>query len=144
MAEDIPPSDTKAPFNMALNTLERLGGILTKIQQVTSDFMIPPNIRQTTVVHLTKQFFYQASPLLSETAVAKYEEQCLNFRPNSRIVIEVAQGGMQKKTERTKELFDWDLQRKLDKFLIDIQRELQKERYFMPPKKDKGRAAAEF
>ncbi len=40
--------------------------------------------------------------------------------------------------------FDEDLESKLDKFLIDIQTALQDEKFFMPLKKDKGRAVAEF
>lgn len=138
MGEDF-KSDVKAPFNMAINTLERLGEILTQIRKVSSDPFMPSADKQLMKVSLSRQFFIQASPLLNEDVVKDYEEKLLSLKPQKA---KITKNG--KPTGQEKIIFNSDLDNTLDQFVLQIQRELQKERYFMPPKKDKGRAVAEF
>lgn len=132
------PSEVSAPFNMAINTLLRLGGILEKITLVYIDPRIPPNMKQDMKITLTRQFFSQASPLLKPEIVTKYNERFKKLRPNERMVA-MTRGGMIKKKEN-KSIFDWDLEIEIDQFIIDIQAELQKEKFFMPPRKDPSKA----
>lgn len=127
-------SGLSAPFNMAIATLMRLSGILEKITLVGIDPMLNENLKQQTKVYLVKQFFVQASPLLTVEVVTKYEKIFNSIRPNERMVATTRSGIIKKK--EVKSLFDWDLEEKLDKFLLDIQTELQNEKYFMPPKND--------
>lgn len=135
MTDEFNLMESKAPFNMALNTLERLGGILTKIREISSEPFLNPAIKQEMKVSLTKQFFLQSSPLLSPEVVSTFEQQFLDFKPKELPIILKSSAG-QVRTNDMKVIFDWELERKLDKFLLDVQRELQKEKYFMPPKKD--------
>jgi hypothetical protein len=132
----IPTSTTglSAPFNMAIDTLMRLGRILDKVTLVGIDPMLTQNLKQQTKVYLVKQFFVQASPLLNPDVVVKYTPTFNSLRPNERMIATTRSGIIKKK--EVKSLFDWDLEEKLDKFLLDIQTELQNEKYFMPPKND--------
>ena len=132
-------SESKAPFNMAINTLERLGEILSRIRRLDEDPFFSRDTKQAIKTSLVIDFYVQSSPLLKDTIV-KDNKDILNLKPNSRQVI----NSIGRKTNRQKEVFDWDLEKKLNEYLIKIEKELQKEGYFMPPKKDKGRAAAEF
>src|SRR3990167_778365 len=132
MVEEFTSQDVKAPFNMALNTLERLGSTLSKISATESDPLLPLGIRQAMKVILVRQFFIQATPLLTEEVVTKHQSKVLELKPNSRQIIKVLSGGQHQITNDTKDVFDWELNKKLDEILLEIQRELQKEKYFMP------------
>lgn len=143
MVEEVSTIESKAPFNMALNTLERLGYILSEIRRVSSEPLFDKALKQSMKVQLTKQFFIQASPLLPEEVALKYSSEIISLRPNEQAIVKKT--GMEvRATNEIRKVFDWALEDLLDSLLIKIQRELQKEKYFMPPKRDKGRAVAEF
>jgi len=143
MIEEFTQQETKAPFNMALNTLERLGYILSQIRAVSIDPNLPDSTKQKMKVSLVRQFFVQSSPLLDEKVVEKYQNDFLTLKPKTQKVA-VRNGGSVKITDVERVVFDRDLEDKLDLLLLSIQRELQKEKYFMPPKKDVGRAVGSF
>lgn len=143
MPDEFNLQETKAPFNMAISTLQRLDGILVEIRKVSADIFLPPSIKQATKVILVKEFFIQASPLLSTEIVSRYESEVLALKPKALQIIKMVSGHNQR-TNDTKEVYDGEIELKLDKILIQIQRELQKEKYFMPPKKDLGSTVGRF
>lgn len=141
--EEFSVQETKAPFNMAISTLERISGLLFKIREVSIDIMLRPEQKQEMKVQLTRQFFLQASPLLPESVVEKYIDRFNKLKVNSKTIIKTS-GSSSFKTNDRKIIFDEDLDVELDLFSLAIQRELQKEKYFMPPKKDMGSTVGRF
>ena len=123
---------TSAPFNMALNTLERLGKILEEIKQVSvtpSDVLSGGDI-QHIKFRLVKQFWIQSVPLMSkgqkEEIQKKFNEIKLNFVPkviNKHIADYVPS-------------FSPKAEQELDEIIILVQEKLQDQKYFMPPKSD--------
>lgn len=136
-------SKIKAPFNMALNTLERLGDILTQIRRIGADPMLPPEIKQSMKVSLVKQFFIQASPL-----IPNYPEddrkKIINLKPNQQPIKKLTPSGEHKSTQMVKTIYDAGLEIEMDTMLLNVQRKLQDEGYFMPPKHDPSAAVGEF
>lgn len=128
-------NDVKAPFNMALNTLERLGEILSKIRQLSESPDISREVKQSMKTFLVIDFYIQAVPLLKEEDI-KNNKNILDLKPKELGVIDE----MGRRKDRIKEIFDWELEKKLNLHLISIQIALQKENYFMPPKQDLGKA----
>ena len=138
--------ESKAPFNMAINTLERLGETLNQIRRIEQEFMIPEATRQEMKIGLVKQFFVQASPLLLDHAAEKkalIQERVMVLEPK-RLPRLVSNGTGASVVRGTKVVYDFKLDQKLDALLIEIQDTLQEGRYYMPPRRNKGRAAAEF
>ena len=133
-------SDTKAPFNMAISTLESLRSLLDEISKIerTPTFLMSDAEKQNIKIRLVKRFYTNSSPLLAETVVDKYKE-ILDIKSPQYLMTnnKIPTGNKQIR-------FDFELDSKLDQYLINIQRELQRERYFMPPKRDRGKAVAEF
>lgn len=123
-----------APFNMAISTLMRIDEILKSITKVSSDPFMPTNVKQSMKVNLVKQLFNQSSPLLKEEVVKVYEKQIQDLKPYEADLV-IGRSGIVKKKEK-RLLFSPELERELDKLCLEIQRELQKEKYFMPPKSD--------
>lgn len=134
---DKPFGEISAPFNMAINTLERLGEILREIKQVS---FFQTGESQRTKVFLVKQFFYQAVPLLKDNIVSQYQRKILDLTPKEVKVVKKYTNELIK----SKPVWDSALENQLDEIIIEIQQELQKEKYFMPPRKDPARAATEF
>jgi len=130
-----PASVSKAPFNMAVNTLERLAYILSQIRAVGVDPFLSPEKKQAIKVHLVRQFIVQASPLLPEDIAKKYTDQLPQLRPKEANVIR-KEGMNMKKVNQKKEVFDWELEDKLDQLIVEVERHLQNEGYIMPPKDD--------
>ena len=58
--------ETKAPFNMAINTLERLGELLREINKIEQNIFLSLEQKQYYKVLAVKQFYIQASPLLTK------------------------------------------------------------------------------
>ena len=68
-----PQEETEsAVFNMALDTLKRLGIILSEIKGLAYKTDLTLEILQQIKIHLVKQFFIQASPLLPEKSQFNY------------------------------------------------------------------------
>ncbi|MFA6201183.1 MAG: hypothetical protein WC679_12345 [Bacteroidales bacterium] len=134
--------DSKAPFNMAIDTLRRIGKILDEMAMVAADGLLSPAQKQFILVPKLQYFFFQASPLLKPEIVDKFKDQVIRLRPN-QTEVSITKGGITKKRE-IRLLYDPVLNDELNRLLIDIQRELQIEKYFMPPKKDLSRAITEM
>jgi hypothetical protein len=135
-------SDDKAPFNMALDTLRAIRNILNDISTVASDGLLSPAQKQFIIVQKVKYTFIAASPLLKEEIVDKYKDKVLELKSKSNEVV-ITRNGITKKRE-VRLLYDPELDNKIIVLLLDIQRELQKEKYFMPPRKDLSRAITEM
>ncbi len=138
MAEEFKAMETKAPFNMALSTLESLRRVLDEIAIIEKDPLLSDATKQNLKIRLTKRFYVNSSPLLKEDVVKKFKD-ILKIKAPEFILTEKGVA-----TGNTRTRYDFELDIKLDQHLIDIQRELQKEKYLMPPKKDLGRAVGSF
>jgi len=132
--EEFTLEEGSAPFNMALATLYALRNILADIKNIYSSVHLTDSIKQKLKVDLVKKFYVDASPLLDEDVVKKFES-VLDLKASSGKVIE---NGRQ--TQRDRVVYDPELEKKMDSILIEIQAELQKKKYFMPPMRDKGSA----
>lgn len=132
----------KAPFNMAINTLERIGGILTDIHKTAADTLLSPAQKQFIMISQVKHFFNQASPLLNPPEVRNFTEDILKLRAKETITNRTKSGAIVKKEINL--IYDSELDDKLFKFLIDVQQELQKLKFFMPPRKDLNSVVGSF
>jgi len=127
----------QAVFNMAIDTLRRLGKILEEIKQLSFKTEYPINVIQSVKIGLVRQFFVQASPLLPNEDVEKYKDEVLKLV--SKIInVEEERGLNDNKSLGTKLIFDEELEKRMDEILIELQLILQKERYFMPTGEDEG------
>ena len=140
--KNIGTDESKAPFNMAIDTLRRIGVILQEIGIVASDATLSPEERQSILVQKVKHFFFQSSPLLSQLVVDKYQDRVSKLQSKT-ITVAITRYGVIKK-KQTRLLYDAAIDLELNKLLLEIQRELQIEKYFMPPKKDLSRAVTEM
>jgi len=129
--------DTKAPFNMAIATLMSLRNTLDRIRDVEGDQNIPPKERQRIKIELVKRFYVDSSPLIMKEAILKKYEHILGIRPAEVITVN-------KSNQKQKKIviFSYELNEKLDRCLLNLQVELQKNKYYMPPTEDMGSAVA--
>ena len=133
MAEGEYLQESKAPFNMAIATLMSLRGTLDRIRDIEGRIDFPPEERQRIKVELVKRFYVDSSPLIfNEETISKYRF-ILKLRPIEFICVNK---GNQKRITKIKYCFD--LNEKLDCCLLDLQIELQKKKYYMPPSDDMG------
>jgi len=127
----------KAVFNMALDTLQRLGKNLEEQKQLSYKYELPEYVLQAIKIGLVKQFFVQASPLLPEETVKKYRKEILSLSPQ-RVNTYFRNGVSADKLLGLKPFYDKDLAVRLDEIIIELQMILQKEKYFMPSYEDEG------
>lgn len=132
-------SEEKAPFNSAIDTLERLADIMRKRTRVLEIPGISDAIKQGVTLELTKEYFRQAIPLLSKEGrgelrgVLKLKQDIMNITDN--------QGNVKRKEKKYSENLDDNL----DNYLINIQIDLQdKGGYFMPPRKDPSKIVGQM
>ena len=107
-------------FNMAFDTLIRLGNILKDIE-LLNRMALDPSMQQTIKINLVKDFFINASPLLKEEDVKKTTKVILKLKPISKQIINNETGLF----VRNQIVYDENLDILLNTFLIDIQRDLQ-------------------
>ena len=133
MGEDEQPEDAK--FNMALDTLRRIGAIFEHIKNLYLDRTMSDEIRQKIKIELVKQFFIQASPLLPIPTVAKYRQEILEIEPKRTKTYQKNGGGS---TDYIGDSLSYNsnLDFKLDMIVIELQQILQEKKYFMPPAED--------
>ena len=136
--EGVTPPESKAPFNMAISTLESLRYLLDEISKTERNPLLSDAGKQNLKIKSVKRFYTNSSPLLDEETVKKFKE-ILRIQSPKYLTLK---NGIATGEETLR--FDFELDIQLDQYLIDIQRELQSKGYFMPPRKDKGRAVAEF
>jgi len=130
--EEYEKEHEQASFNMALDTLKRLGEILREIKLVSSSPNFPKESKQEMKVNLIKQFFIQATPLMEIKFVEENQEEIINLTPSNTRILEKRDYGAHKFVGYDK-TFDQKLEVKLDNILIKLQIELQKKGHFMPP-----------
>ena len=133
--EDIPQESAK--FNMALDTLRRIGLIFEQIKNLYLDDNKSNEIKQATKLQLVKQLFIQASPLLSDTYVSNNLDKVLKLKPKRVKTYEKNGGGSTNYIGESLK-YDQDLDIKLDTIIIELQQTLQEKQYFMPPNQDTG------
>jgi len=140
--EEFRSQESAAPFNMAIATLYSLRDILTKITGIYGDPTLPDFAKQKLKIDLLKRFYIDASPLLPQKIVDKFKD-VLKLEPVYVHLLAKSMGNL-KKSQNKKLIYDVPLEIELDTYLIDIQMELQKEKYYMPPKADLGSAVGRF
>ena len=133
MAEGEYLQESKAPFNMAIATLMSLRGTLDRIRDIEGRIDFPPEERQRIKVELVKRFYVDSSPLIFDKDTITSYRFILKLRPIEFICVNK---GNQKRITKIKYCFD--LNEKLDCCLLDLQIELQKKKYYMPPSDDMG------
>ena len=133
MVEEGYMQESKAPFNMAIATLMSLRNTLDRIRDIEGRIDFPPEERQRIKVELVKRFYVDSSPLIFEDTLLKKYSYILDLEPNKVICVN---NSTHKKTNRIK--YSPELNKKLDASLLALQVELQKKKYYMPPKDDMG------
>jgi hypothetical protein len=115
----------KAPFNMAQDTLKRLGKILEEIKALSYRDDLTMEVRQAIKIGLLKQFFIQSSPLLPEEEVKNYKLETLKLK--SKVVKTVQHQSWDASIVTGQQIiYDEELEFRLDEILIEIQMILQK------------------
>lgn len=131
-------NEEEAVFNMALDTLSRLGEILREIKTNTSNPEIPKEIKQEIKVNQTRQFFVQASPLLPVEYVEENLDEIMNLKPKQIRIMEKGESSSVK-FKGYDAVYSPELEIYLDKLLIKLQIKLQERGHFMPsPEKEEG------
>lgn len=125
--------ETKAPFNMAIATLMSLRATLDHIREIEGRIDYPPQERQRIKIELVKRFFVDSSPLLSNERIIEDFKPILKIKPFQVLCINKSN---QKRTMRIK--YSYELNEILDNHLLNLQVELQKKKFFMPPSDDMG------
>jgi len=132
MADDV--YETGAPFNMAIATLMSLRRTLDMIRDVEGRLDFPPEERQRIKIELVKRFYVDSTPLIFDAPVIEKYENILDIKPLEITFVDKSNVGSSKK----RITYSFELNKKLDICLRNVQIELQKKKYFMPPKDDLG------
>jgi len=133
MGEEFSYQESKAPFNMAIATLMSLRNTLDRIRDIEGRIDYPAEERQRIKVELVKRFYVDSSPLINSAEVIKSFEGILKLRP-----IQVMSINRSNQKERSKIVYSYELNQELDEYLLKLQVQLQKNKYFMPPSEDMG------
>lgn len=127
----------QAVFNMALDTLKRLGKNLEEQKMLEYKIQFSMEVRQAVKIGLVKQFFIQATPLLPADTVTEYKDKVLKLKSTTVKL-------RQKRTLQAplnlgpQIVYDENLSIELDTIIIELQIVLQEKGYFMPPADDSG------
>ena len=131
--------EEKAPFNSALDLLERISNILSQITKVQQNVMLDQNERQGYVLALTKDYYLQSIPLLSADGRKKIKP-ILDLKQK-----EVNITNNHKTTGKKRFIYTDEVEQKIAQALIDVQIDLQDVGgYFMPPRKKPGKVVGQF
>jgi len=128
------PDENAAPFNMALATLERISKILIKTTENSTDPNILEDERQKNGLFLLKQLYINSAPLLKQPIVEKFEYVLKLEMKQVNLLGKHHSGSTYTKNKTF--IYSIELEIEINKALIYIQQELQREKYFMPPKYD--------
>lgn len=132
---------TAAPFNMAIATLMRLDEILKESKNLI--YLINDlGVRQETKIDLLRSFFLNSVPLLKPEEVDEFS-WILELETLKREEL-IKNAGQNKPSGKLKPFFDKEIELKINKAFVSIQQRLQEGHYFMPPKKDAGRAVLDM
>lgn len=131
--EEYSQQDSKAPFNMAIATLMSLRQTLDHIRNIEGRIDYPPEERQRIKIELVKRFYVDSSPLIMDTKILEKFKYILDIKPEVFICIEKGTGKQKKRVK-----YSFELNKQLDECLLNLQVELQKKKYYMPPRDDMG------
>jgi len=139
MGDDYGAQESKAPFNMAIATLMSLRQTLDQIRNIEGRIDFPPQERQRIKIELVKVFYVDSSPLIFDSATLEKYEYILDIEPTMFICVDKQTGN---RTQRIK--YSSELNKKLNKCLLKLQVELQKKKFYMPPREDMGSAGTKM
>lgn len=125
--------ESKAPFNMAIATLMSLRGTLDRIRDIEGRIDFSSEERQRIKIELVKRFFVDSAPLVFNPEIIDKFKYILKLKPIKVICVNRSN---QKRTNKIK--YSYELNEKLDLCLLELQIELQKKKYYMPPTDDMG------
>ena len=140
--EEFNLQDEAVPFNMALATLEAIRSNLSDIKRVNADPFMTDELKQKIKVGLVISLYRDSAPLLESDIVEKFKD-ILKLKAIEKDIIN-NESGSSIQTHKKKIIYSKELEEKLDNHIINIQMELQKKKYYMPPKMDKGSAVSRF
>ena len=118
---------------MAIATLMSLRQTLDHIRNIEGRIDYPPEERQRIKIELVKRFFVDSSPLLYDKEIIDKYRYILEIKPIEFICVD-----NKTQKQRIKIKYSFELNHKLDSCLLDLQVELQKKKYYMPPRDDMG------
>jgi len=133
MGEEFAYQEGKAPFNMAIATLMSLRYTLDRIRDIEGRIDYPPEERQRIKIELVKRFYVDSSPLINNKEIIESYKDILMLKPMEVIVVNNSN-----QKQRRRIIYSYELNQQLDKYLLDLQVQLQKNKYFMPPSDDMG------
>jgi len=133
MGEEFSYQESKAPFNMAIATLMSLRNTLDHIRDIEGRIDYPPEERQRIKIELVKRFFVDSCPLINNSEIINSFKSILQLRP-----IEIIAVNNFNSKQRKKIIYSYELNQQLDLHLLNLQVQLQKNKYFMPPSDDMG------
>jgi len=131
MGEEFSYQESKAPFNMAIATLMSLRNTLDRIRDIEGRIDYPPEERQRIKIELVKRFYVDSSPLINNEKIINSYKKILELQPVQIIGIN---NSNLKQTKRI--IYSYELNQELDLYLLNLQVQLQKNKYFMPPSDD--------
>jgi len=123
----------KAKFNMAIDTLKRLGIILIDIKDNSNNIESNTVTNQLKKINLTKSFYIHSAPLLSKDFKEENGEKLLKCKLNNKKHIQ-NRSGRSGIIMGEYPVYDFDLDFYLDNILVMIQEDLASKGMFMPPK----------
>jgi hypothetical protein len=130
--------DGKAPFNMAIATLMSLRQTLDHIRNIEGRIDYPASERQRIKIELVKRFYVDSSPLINNTKILDKYKWVIQLVPKEIIAVN---NNLKRKK---KIIYCHELNAKLDEVLMNIQLEMQKSKYFMPPSDDMSTIGAKM
>jgi len=133
MGEEFAYQDSKAPFNMAIATLMSLRNTLDRIRDIEGRIDYLPEERQRIKIELVKRFYVDSSPLINDSTVIDSYKDILKLRP-----LQVMNVNRNNQKETKIIVYSYELNEQLDEYLLNLQVQLQKNKYFMPPSEDMG------
>ena len=145
MVDDFRTEDQGAPFNMAIATLMGIRDMFNKISAIQADPFLTRDIKQKLIIELTRSIFEQSSPLIKEEVIASKMNEVLElFESNMKKVIKMTAPGVSTITNETRSIYNPSLEIKTFNLRMWVLRELKKEGYVMPPKKNAARAVGDM
>lgn len=133
MGEEFAYQEGKAAFNMAIATLMSLRNTLDRIRDIEGRIDYPEEERQRIKIELVKRFFVDSCPLINDDKVINSFKSILELKPKEIIAV-----NNKNQKQRRKIIYCYELNKELDEHLLNLQVQLQKNKYFMPPSDDMG------
>lgn len=143
--DDINTNAAAAPFNNAIDCLMKISDIITKIQRVSTEYVLYtdiPGIRLSSgqaqhIKHrLIRMLIIRAAPLMSENARIESRKKIMTIKTEYSITYDKVG-----KRQTRKETYSEEIDLQMDALIFYIVTDLQdKGKYYMPPRDDPRRA----